>query len=457
LRGWTGGGEEGQVTPVAISLRLRLVLLPALIVLAGVVGLALFEARDASSRVRAETASGVQLGRMLGASAIGHAALATTPEAALASLRAELPPAVRHVQFTVQRVGLLPEPSRLRAPEAPAWFVDWVDAPPIVERYPVTHAGVQIAAVTLTSTPADEIDEVWADWRNEMALLAVVSIGIIFVVVVVVNLALRPLSSLAHAFDRMEEGDFAVRAPASSDPQLRQVVDRFNSLAASLEQATADNRRLLDRLMSVQEEERKDIAHELHDEFGPSLFAIRADLGAISRWVRKKEPRFEEIQERALSISGLVAQIQRINSRLLERLRPLVLEQMPLGPALESLISDWRNRYPNLTFELAAGDVGDPGEAGVHALYRAAQECLTNVVRHAEAKAVRLRLERSGEMVVLTCQDDGRGMAKDKAHGFGLLGMAERARAAGGRLEVSAADGGGMLVQVSVRAKGGGQ
>ncbi len=274
---------------------------------------------------------------------------------------------------------------------------------------------------------------------------------IILIVVSAVTFAFRPLAALAHAFDRMEEGDFAVRVPPSADPQIRRLAQRFNRMAASLEQAESDNHRLMDSIVAVQEEERKDIARELHDEYGPSLFAIRADLGAISRWVRKREPRFEEMHDRLLSISNLVMQIQRINSRLLERLRPLVLEEMGLQEAIHRLTENWSTRYPQVAFDVEAGAVGDIGDAQVHALYRAAQECLTNIVRHADARRVQVRLFADDSRVTLVVQDDGKGIAAERPHGFGLLGMAERARAADGGMTVEPAAGGGTRVTVWVQ------
>lgn len=422
--------------------------------------LAFFEAHDARSRVRAETESGVQLGQTLAANAIARAASEPTPEAAFASIRQELPASVRHIYMRAIPRGVAPGPGRdptagLETPStAPGWFVRWVGAGSRAHRFPIDYQGQEIGYVFLETIPRDELEEVWRDWRNEMGVLAGISFVIILIVVVAVSLAFRPLSALAHAFDRMEEGDFAVRVPSSADPQLRRLALRFNRMAESLQQAVDDNHRLMDRLVSVQEEERKDIAHELHDEFGPSLFAIRADIGAISRWVRKKEARFPEIQERLLSISSLVAQIQRINSRLLERLRPLVLDQMGLSEAIDRLTSEWRDRYPTYDLKVSTGAIGDQDEKAVHALYRAAQECLTNVVRHAEAGRVEVRLAADRDKVTLTVEDDGRGLAPDQRHGFGLLGMAERARAAGGGMSIGPGAQGGTRVVVTVRARG---
>lgn len=455
LRRWTGALQGAKSLDVSVSLRLRLVVLPAIIVLAGLAVLAFFEAQDARARVRAETQSGVQIGRTLAANAIERASSAPDAQTAMRVLEQELPKTVRHIRIQTWPAGVIPLTGRPGPGErstAPDWFIRWVDVPVVSELHHVPWQGTQIAQIVITTDPTDELHEVWADWRNEMLVLTIVSLIIILIVVSAVTFAFRPLAALANAFDRMEEGDFAVRVPFSADPQLRRLAERFNRMASSLEQAESDNHRLMDSIVAVQEEERKDIARELHDEYGPSLFAIRADLGAISRWVRKKEPRYDEMQERLGSISNLVMQIQRINSRLLERLRPLVLEEMGLQEAIHRLTENWSDRYPKVAFEVEAGEVGELGEAEIHALYRAAQECLTNIVRHADAHKVQVRLLAETERVTLTVQDDGRGVAPGRPAGFGLLGMAERARAAGGGMTIEPAQGRGTRVTVWVQA-----
>ena len=451
-----GVGEASLVCMnprLTMSLRLRLIVLPALIVLAGLAGLAIYEVNDAKARVLAENRSSLEMGRLLAAGAIAHADQAATPSEAFERIDRELPDAVRHVRLVLEPFGAKPQPA---APEraaagSPRWFQALVAAPTAIERQPVTVAGTSAGAVALIAQPDDEIAEVWRDWVREMALLGLVSAAIVGVVVAAVALGLRPLRALSDGFERLEAGDYSVRVGPFRDAELRRLGERFNLLVASLAQATDQNRLLINRLMSVQDSERKEVAHELHDEFGPSLFAIRADLGAISRRAKAHKPPLAEVQERVKSISALVEQIQRINSRLLERLRPLVLDQLGLREALGRLVEDWAVRYPALRWTAVLADVGEVDEATSHALYRAAQEAMTNVVRHAGARTVTVSLfERNGEIAV-SVEDDGRGLAAETRHGFGLLGMAERARAAGGRLTIEAGSTGGARIIASAR------
>jgi len=431
-----------------VSLRLRLILLPIVIVLAGLSALAYFEATAARERVEAETASSLQLARLIVAQAVANAREAPDPPAQIA----EALPEVRHVRLAVVAQGGAPPADRSPV-AAPGWFARLVTPPSTIERIPIVSAsGAVWGEVTLTARPDDELGEIWSDWRALALALGVLSLVIIVVVVASVALALRPLRKLSDAFDRMEQGDFDVAMAPIRDVELRRLGERFNRLVDSLEQARADNRLLIDRLMSVQEAERKEIAHELHDEFGPSLFGIRADLSTIAALARRKDPNFEEIEARVRSISALVEQIQRINSRMLETLRPMVLDQMGVSEAIRRLVDDWRRRYPEIDWRVAADTIEGLGETQSLALYRAAQECLTNVVRHAGAKTVRVTLKKRKGGVMVSVSDDGRGFAQER-YGFGLLGMAERARALGGKMDVTATPGGGSLVSLTVPTK----
>jgi two-component system, NarL family, sensor histidine kinase UhpB len=426
-----------------VSLRLRLIIFPVVIVLAGLAALAYFEVNAARDRVHAETVSSLQLGRIIVRQTVSRLAGAPDAPAAIAAAL----PSVRHARLAVVVPPGASPPVDSALPTAPHWFARLVTPPATVERFPILQQGRVVGEVVMIARPDDELGEIWADWRSLALVLGLLSAVIIVVVVVSVALALRPLTAFAEGFDRLEKGDFDVAMAPVRDAELRRLGERFNSLVSSLAQVRADNRLLIDRLMSLQEAERKEIAHELHDEFGPSLFGIRADLSTIGGLAKRREPRFDEIEDRVRSMSGLVEQIQKINSRMLEKLRPLVLDHMGLGEAMKRLVGDWQTRYPAIDWRLLADDVDGLGEIESLALYRAAQECLTNVVRHADARAVRVSLRRRKASVTLTVSDDGRGFSH-RRFGFGLLGMAERARALGGKLKVSAVEGGGSLVSV---------
>jgi two-component system, NarL family, sensor histidine kinase UhpB len=428
------------------SLRLRLIVFPIGVVVIGLMLLAALEIGAARDRIRVETQASMQVGRSLVENALIRRRSYRIQDAQL-FLADELP-AVRHIRFTVGDIGVQPPQPKHFDTDVPEWFASLVAPRPELQRFRII-AGDKIAGeVLMVANPDDEIREIWGDWRELAVVLMLISLGVAIVVVVVVTEGLRPLQLLAHGLERLGEGDLNVSLSPVEDVELRRVGNRFNRLVASLNRVTEDNQLLIGRLMSLQEAERKEIAHELHDEFGPSLFGIRAELSSIGMLARSNPPRTLEIEERLRSVGQLVEQIQRINSRMLERLRPLVLHEMGLSAALSRMVDAWAERYPAIKWRRRIAKLSDVPEPVALAIYRAVQECLTNAVRHADAQTVEVALSRTNEGLRVCVRDDGRGLVDGARFGFGLLGIAERARALGGALEVSTPKGGGTLVEL---------
>ncbi len=444
------------------SLRTRLIVLPTAILLLGLIATIGFSVWLGRLRVQAETASGMRLATVLVRAELADIADDGRSGPVLARLETALPN-VRHVDLLI-----LPAPDLLAfgetlfvkgdATRVPRFFARLLAPPTTALSFPILRAGSFHGTVILMPNPLDEIREIWGELRFLAALLAALALIITAILVALVHFALAPISDLADALDHLERGHFDIALAPIRVRELRRIGARFDSLAGSLGRLREDNHRLIDKLMSLQEEERKELAHELHDAFGPALFAIRADVAGILRALRGNPPALPAIAERAQAIAGLTDGIQGITTRLLERLRPLVLDELGLDAALEQVFAAWQSRYPALacTLEIEPVAIGRADEALGLALYRAVQECLTNVVRHAGASALRIRLrtetaeEDDARRLELTIADDGCGFAPGQRFGFGLLGIAERVRALGGRIEIGRAAEGGALVRLTL-------
>jgi two-component system sensor histidine kinase UhpB len=310
--------------------------------------------------------------------------------------------------------------------------------------------GVAVGKLRILSDPANEIREITGEVELFAGSIAVLGILLVICLLWAVHRSLLPLQALADGFDRLERGDYRPIAPIAVS-ELQQITRQFNRLAESLHHVTLDNRLLIDKLLSMQEQERKALAADLHDEFGPVLFGIRADAACIIRSV----PSGTEVYARAQSITGLADGIQKVNYRILDRLRPLVLEQMGLCQALRQQVNSWRTTYPHIMWSLdIAPGFRDPSEAISFTLYRAAQEGATNAVRHARASAINVRLERrcarAAQSMFLAVEDDGRGLPDDFRRGFGLLGLNERVRQLDGTLAIRAWHPAGVAIEVTV-------
>lgn len=209
------------------------------------------------------------------------------------------------------------------------------------------------------------------------------------------------------------------------------------------------NRELARQLIALQESERLALARELHDELGQGCAAVRAETAYI---------RLCGAADRAATLASVeradraAQQLYQTVRGMLRRLRPANLDALGLVAALQELCESWEERsgvpciFHHETLPPGLGDAVDI------ALYRVTQEALTNVMRHARASAVHVKLGRSAQgELQLSIEDDGRGMdLAASTRGLGLLGAAERAAALGGELEVRAAPGEGVRLVLRV-------
>lgn len=230
-------------------------------------------------------------------------------------------------------------------------------------------------------------------------------------------------------------------------------------MQSELARALEENRRLSQRSMQVQEEERRSLARELHDELGQSLNAIKVDAVTI----RDDSQNAPEVQRSARSIIEVSGQVYDVVRSLTQRLRPVALDELGLRSAIEYGIEQWQRRHAAIRcrFE-ASGELEGLSEQVNITLYRLAQECLTNVAKHAQASQVTIALSRAAVgdegagQIRFSCEDNGRGFDLGlRREGLGLVGLRERVEALGGQFELESAPGTGMRVRALIPVKAG--
>lgn len=226
-------------------------------------------------------------------------------------------------------------------------------------------------------------------------------------------------------------------------------------------------------LLAVQEEERRHLARELHDELGQHCAAIRFEAQCLQRALAAgRAPAGaaspgDDVSARAgepCSAGRLDASVAAIGSsatalhaelrRLLTRLRPAALDTLGLEAALDDLVANWQRTY-GVAVERRIGALGTLPDGLAIGVFRVVQEALTNVARHAQAHCVVLQVVRDRESVAVDIRDDGRGFPAGGAPGgFGLTGMAERVAGLGGLLEIGEAAAGGVHIAVRIPVDG---
>jgi signal transduction histidine kinase len=221
----------------------------------------------------------------------------------------------------------------------------------------------------------------------------------------------------------------------------------LSSIRARLAQRQQELAALSGRLMSVQEEERRRLSRELHDQVGQSLTAVNSYLWLVDRGLPTDAA---EAREHVGEARRLAAKTLSDIRELSQLLRPSVLDDWGLGPSLESHVEAFGRRH-EIDAQLEVSDLPErlPAEFET-AVYRITQEALTNVARHARATRVRVTVRGDDRHLVLTVVDDGVGLARDGARpqGMGLIGIRERALALGGRLVLQSRQGTELRVEL---------
>jgi PAS domain S-box-containing protein len=218
----------------------------------------------------------------------------------------------------------------------------------------------------------------------------------------------------------------------------------------NLERSQRDLRALTKAANEALEAERSRVAHELHEEFGQSLTAMKMDLEALRD---KLPPARPDLQDRALAIRAIIDGLVASTRQIASDLRPLMLDDLGLAAALEWLTQSFSQRCGiavTLTVDNALAQVPEPYAS---TLYRIAQESLTNIARHAQASVAVMRLEMAGGCAQLTVRDNGRGIDAaelSKSDSYGLLGVRERLALLGGELNIGREAGQGTQLRVRV-------
>jgi two-component system sensor histidine kinase UhpB len=343
-------------------------------------------------------------------------------------------------------------------PAVPGWFAERVRPQSMELRRQVPVAGDGWFTFVIKADPADEVAEAWGDVKP--LLLALIWAGFLTNAVVVISVwfALRPVDAIRAVLQRMQAGELQPALPQASTPELRGIVDGLERLGGTLAEVRADNLKLLRQCLDIQEEERRFIARELHDEFGQGVAAIDAYVALLQRRMQGQAHAADAAVGTAelLGIRASVSQLYDRLRALLSELRPAGLDEFGVGAALQNLMSEWRRCRPDIRFtdDIALGDLDwDPFTQT--AVFRIAQEAMTNAVRHAGAREIGLTLSRERDgAVMLVVRDDGGGRLPTSLspRSRGLRGMHERAGLIGAALDLHATVGRGTAVALRVPA-----
>ncbi|ALO47441.1 ATP-binding protein [Pseudohongiella spirulinae] len=356
---------------------------------------------------------------------------------------------------------------------APDWFTALV-APDTGEvRLPVPGGFILITPDSSRSV-LDAWDELW-----QFALFVLVIIILLNIAVYqILGRTLKPLNDIVNALTEMEKGNYGVRLENYNLPEFNAISHTFNRMAESLQAALIENARLakeeqqrmaaeleleqnrkFTQLMQVKlEDERRSIARELHDELGQCVTAIKTIGTAIAN---RDNAQADQTRENARTIVEVASHIYDVVHSMIRQLRPSALDHLGLNDAIGELVDQYRKQHPKLAIHLVTEETLDDFEESLNiTVYRIVQECLTNVVKHADASKVDVALTlKAGDPTLLqvSISDDGKGLKHnfpgsnpERNSRFGLIGIKERVQAFGGELNYELNTDGGTTILVTL-------
>jgi two-component system sensor histidine kinase UhpB len=351
-----------------------------------------------------------------------------------------------------------PPPSYKAGRDAPAWFERLVAPPPSTQAIALPDGTLEIRS-NAGRAALDAWDQFVMLVGESLVLLLVANAAVFWLV----GRALRPLARLVEALNTLEAGRFDVTLPPLRGTEAAAIGVAFNRMmgalqhnieveqrAALAERRLGENRELTRWIDSRLEQERRSIARELHDELGQSVTAIRSMALSIAQRAGTVDA---ESRGAANVIAEESSRLYDAMHGLIPRLTPLVLDRLGLEEGLRDLVERTRRSQPHVQLELSIemGNVQPSADATL-TLYRAAQEGITNALRHGEATRVQVQLA-ADDALSLIVVDDGRGLAAGWSTGeghHGLRWLAERVEALDGRFELHPNEPRGVCLSVHI-------
>jgi two-component system sensor histidine kinase UhpB len=330
------------------------------------------------------------------------------------------------------------------ATPAPAWFAASIrpDVGPATIRVPDGSSDV----LMLRPEPSNDTAALWSAMVSAAGVFAVAAAIGLALIYWVIGRALAPLVDLSRGLEAIGADGYRERLREQGPPEVKGLQRGFNAMGERLAEIDGRNRALEAQLLTIQDEERAEIAADLHDEIGPHLFAVALDADMIGRSLSQGETQSSLDQVR--SIQSAVSYMQRQVRDLIARLRPTRAAELGLEAAIGDLVTFWQARQPEVEFmsELDGADAAVP-DALRDVIYRVVQESVANALRHAETKQLSIAVARSFDEIAVSVAN--RGVPKPattESPGLGLASMRERVHAAGGRLSIDRAGQGWTVV-----------
>ena len=316
-----------------------------------------------------------------------------------------------------------------------------------------------ITGVLVTDFTLNNIEkQLRAEWKENILLLFFTIGTTTFVIGIALNqLVIKKLQHFVETVSLIGHGDFRRTVTFKSDDEIKRLADTFNFMARALTDKMRLERKYLSQIIEAQENERRRISRELHDEIGQALTAIKFNLDMIDKDLPQTHPILRGRLGEAKSLSNQTITAMR---QLSMDLRPTMLDELGLIPTLRWYVQNF-SKSLGIDSQFQAIGVEEKLPPQIEtAFYRIVKEALNNISKHAEASQVEISLEQRDSTIYASIIDNGRGFDLDKVlhpespeRGFGIIGMQERISLLGGKIDIQSRPGFGTRIHIDVPYK----
>lgn len=352
----------------------------------------------------------------------------------------------RHLRIVDQPPQMLSEHTNYKMTK---WLVEFllVDDITFKQTYPVRLDPVQVWSVY--ATPEDELNEVWQSIAVTFMVFSSSAILCLLLIQLGINDILKRLRQFNHAIKCIREGDLQNKLPETSPiSELKALAAQFNAASSALFCTQEENRALSFSLISSQEQERRRLGSELHDNLGQIISGLRARLYLLR--IQTKDVANLSLQDTLESMTIDLEETHRVVRHLISELDPVDLQSMTLQESLSHICSRWQKLTGiKCLTDLSISQETTPALKSLEIVHivRILQEALHNIQKHANTKEVKVLAVSSDEFFDLRICDQGIGDVHLKP-GYGLRSMRERAKELGAELRIQRYDEQGVVVHL---------
>jgi two-component system sensor histidine kinase UhpB len=311
---------------------------------------------------------------------------------------------------------------------APKWFIsimeDFSTALP-EKKININIRGKKFGYILINPEPMYEYSEIWQQIQNGFWVILLFFGFVNIMIFIVFYHTLKPINSIIDGFQKLEDENYKAKINKINILELDVIGQNFNKMVKKLKESNDKIHKLSQDLINVQEQEKKELARNLHDELGQSLTAIQAEAASIKK-NKKEESRIQALD----SIIKISKNMMFSTRELIKKLSLGILEEMGFEIAITDLINDWSKRYPKVSINYSYdknldGLIPSKFEGRI---YRIIQEALTNITKHSNPKniTINFQFKKNKNLIEITILNDGIKAKINKQKGFGLLGMMER-------------------------------